>query len=68
MYIIGGEIHRTQVENTMNESVYCFDLDTLTINIMEYEGLKIKAPRCISTQSGILVLGGFLENDINSSM
>ena len=68
VYIIGGEIHRTQVENTMNESVYCFDLDTLTINIMEYEGLKIKAPRCISTQSGILVLGGFLENDINSSM
>jgi hypothetical protein len=68
IYIIGGEVFKSPTEKCLNNLVYTFDLDTLTINLIEYEGVEVISPRCVNINDGILVLGGYNQHLPNYSM
>ena len=65
LYIIGGEFVKQPGMKTFSSTVYCFDLDTLTLNTMEYKGVEVIAPRCVASSGGILVLGGYDQHSFN---
>ena len=65
IYFIGGELLSKPIERNLNKHVYCFDLDTLTINALEYEGISIVAPKCINNNGSIIVLGGYINKGNN---
>lgn len=65
VYILGGWSYRFPNENQVNTNVYCFDLDTLIVTQIQFEGVTLISPKCIQAHSEILVLGGFEGNDPN---
>jgi hypothetical protein len=68
LYLIGGEIIKGKAEKVFNTNVYCLDLNTLVINLLDFEGPSLCSPKCIYLTSGLLVFGGFGENGFNREM
>ncbi|OMJ65485.1 hypothetical protein SteCoe_38126 [Stentor coeruleus] len=65
VYILGGWCYRFPNENQANTNVYSFDLDTLIVTQIQFEGVNLISPICIQAHSDILVLGGYEGNEPN---
>ena len=68
LYIIGGEVIKGKSDKVFNPNIYCLDLSTLVVNLLEFEGVSLSSPKCIYLNSGILVFGGYGEGNFNQEM
>lgn len=68
LYLVGGEVFKSKTEKIFNTNVYCMDLNTLIVNILEFKGMSLGAPKCVYLNSGILVFGGYCEAGFNKEM
>lgn len=68
LYLIGGEIFKNKTEKIFSTNVYCMDLNTLVVNMLEFKGMSLGAPKCVYLNSGILVFGGYCEAGFNKEM
>ena len=68
LYILGGELVKSKNVKSFNTNVFCMDLNTLVVNILDFKGVLVGAPKCVYLKNGILVFGGYCEAGFNKEM